>query len=73
MAPDSTQELEKRLIRDVSRKESYGSIARKKTQMERDMAYARGASQINRSFICHDSKDLLKEAPVYIMHELYKF
>jgi hypothetical protein len=41
--------------------------------MERDLAMVKGLSDLSKEFVCESEAQLLKEAPVYIMHELYKF
>jgi hypothetical protein len=71
--PESSAELERRLIRDVERMESYSSIALKKSQMEHDMVLAPGLDFINKYFVVRDNEQLLKEAPSFVMHKLYQF
>ena len=41
--------------------------------MENDMRCVSGMEFINRQFVSEQQGQLLKEAPVYIMHDLYKF
>lgn len=73
VSPPSSEELEKRLIRDVERMETTGSIRNKKHQMDLDMSRSNGIGFIDKKFVCANDTQLLKEAPLYIMHELYKF
>ena len=49
--PPSSEELEKRLIRDVERMESYASISNKKRMMEHDTQIANGLSFISKVFV----------------------
>lgn len=72
LSPPSSAELERRLIRDVERMETTQSIATKVHDMDHALSMSRGIGFINKSFVCEDEKQLLKEAPVYVMHQLYK-
>ena len=56
LSPESSEELERRLIRDVERMESYSSIAGKKNQMEHDLVMSKSLDFISKCFVAKNNE-----------------
>ena len=73
VSPPSVEEMSNRLIRCCDVDESKESIAVKQSRMRQDLAMVKALEWISKSFVSDAPGKVEKEAPLWIVHDLYKF